>query len=215
MIYFISDVHAERDFEGLKRYMEIAGDDDLLIILGDLMLKFDESPEVREFTEYFLSLDKNIAFIDGNHENYEYVWSHPEEEWCGGRVLRLTDKIVYLKRGEIYDIEGKSFFSFGGCKSSPKWVAAGLWYPGEEATPEEIARARENLMKRGNKVDYVLTHKYENGIDGTLSVPLLAMTQYIEANIDYKAWYYGHWHSDEAVDEKHILVYKELTPIKR
>ena len=52
----------------------------MLIILGDVGLNFEKTKENKEFTEYFLSARKNIAFIDGNHENFEYLNSLPEEE---------------------------------------------------------------------------------------------------------------------------------------
>ena len=73
MIYIISDLHGDKNVKGLQEYLNIATDDDLLIVLGDICLQFADTEENREFTEYFLSLKKNIAFIDGNHENFKYL----------------------------------------------------------------------------------------------------------------------------------------------
>ncbi len=36
MIYLISDIHANKSFKGLQDYLEIATDNDLLIVLGDV-----------------------------------------------------------------------------------------------------------------------------------------------------------------------------------
>ena len=118
MIYFVSDLHGDINFKGLNEYLEKAGDDDLLIILGDMELCFQDTAENKYFTEKFLSANKNIAFLDGNHENYDYIKSFPEDEWMGGCVHRLSHNIVHLKRGNTYTIEGKTFFVFGGCKST-------------------------------------------------------------------------------------------------
>ena len=74
MIYCISDIHGNKEFYGLVEYMNCASSDDLLIILGDIGVNFEQSSENKEFTEWFLSLDKNIAFIDGNHENFGYIY---------------------------------------------------------------------------------------------------------------------------------------------
>lgn len=213
-VYLVSDLHGDRNFGGLVDYLAMAGDDDLLIILGDVFFGFGEDDAAREYTEWFMSLDKNIAFIDGNHENYGYISSFPEEEWCGGRVNRISERIVYLKRGEIYDIKGKSVFAFGGCKSSSKWQEKGLVYEGEDPTPDEVARAMENLRAHGNKVDFVLTHKHERGIDPTVSESLMELTSYIEDNVEYKRWCYGHWHSEKDVDGKHRVIYKELRELR-
>ncbi len=213
-IYLLSDLHGERDIEGLKHYLEYASDDDLLIILGDLYFGFDNAECSMEFTEWFMSLNKNIAFIDGNHENYGYINSFPEEEWCGGRVHRISDKIVHLCRGEIYNINGVSIFTFGGCRSSAKWAERGLWYEGDDPTVDEVEYAKEKLSDAGLKVDYVLTHKYEAHRDTTVSEALGDLVKFIEENVEYKKWYYGHWHSECEVDKKHIMIYKTLREMR-
>ena len=60
MIYLLSDIHGGESMSGIEKYLEICKDTDLLIILGDLSLKFGNSEENREFTRWFLSLKNNI-----------------------------------------------------------------------------------------------------------------------------------------------------------
>ncbi len=215
MIYFTSDMHGEKDFRGLNEYLRKATDDDLLIILGDVSLNFEKTEENREFTEFFMSIDKNIAFLDGNHENFEYMESFPEDKWNGGRVTRLSDKIVWLRRGNIYNIGGKTFFAFGGCKSSDKWKEMGLWYFGEEATEDELSLAYAKLKAHNYSVDYILTHKYERkpGETGTYG-PLEELIQFINENVSFKKWYAGHYHLNEKADNKHTYIYDELVEIE-
>jgi len=213
VVYLISDLHGEKDFKGLDEYINTAGDNDLLIILGDICMKFMDTEKNRAFTEYFLSIKNNIAIVDGNHENFAYIDSFPEEEWNGGTIHRLTDSIIHLKRGNVFEIEGKTFFVFGGCKSSSRWAERGLWYFGEEATDEECEYAKSNLKRYGNKVDFILTHKYEEESCKTICQNLLELTSYIEHTTEYGSWYSGHWHINKQVDEKHFLVYDELTRI--
>ncbi len=215
MIYLISDLHGEIDFPALWKYVNIATEDDLLIILGDVGLSFENTEENKRFTERFLSIKKNIAIIDGNHENFEYLNSFPEEEWNGGMVGRLTDSIILLKRGSIYDIEDKTFFVFGGCKSSPKWKEMGLWHYGEEPEKAELEYAYDNLEKYNYSVDYILTHKYEEThAEGTVCEDLQKLAHYIEENVSYKKWYAGHWHICKKKDEKHYFVYDKLEIIE-
>ena len=126
MIYLISDIHGDKDFKGLKEYAANAGEEDLLIILGDVGLAFEQTEENRTFTQFFMGLQRPIAIVDGNHENFAFLNSFPQEEWNGGRVHRLSSHIVHLMRGNIYNLEEKSFFVFGGCKSSAKWAQMGL-----------------------------------------------------------------------------------------
>ena len=146
MIYLISDPHGGENTQGIERYLEICTDSDLLIILGDLGLNFEDTEKNRHFNKWFLSLNKPIAVIDGNHENHAYLNSFQSDKWCGGDVHRLSDTIVHLKRGNIYNISGQTFFVMGGCKSSAKWKEMGLWYDGEEPTVEELELAYDNLQ---------------------------------------------------------------------
>ncbi|MBQ8509036.1 MAG: metallophosphoesterase [Clostridia bacterium] len=213
MIYLLSDLHGTMNFRGLTDYMHMDGKDDLLIILGDVGLNFENTDENREFTQAFLSIEKPIAFIDGNHENFAYLDSFPTELWNGGSVHRLSEHIVHLKRGNVYRIEDKSFFTFGGCKSSAIWDERGLRYQGEEAGEEECALARKNLRLNGYRVDYILTHKYETDSCKTISQPLLWLTKWIEQQVDYDRWFSGHWHRNQTVDAKHQLVYDELMAV--
>jgi len=213
MIYMLADQHGGDAPGELQKYLDTASDDDLLIILGDLGINFFGTEKNRKFDELILSSKKKIAFLDGNHENFKFIYSFPEEEWCGGKVHRLTDNIVHLERGYIYKIDGKSFFVFGGCKSSSKWKDRGLWQPEEVPTEEELARAYANLEAAGNKVDYILLHKYEIG-KGTRTEELLELCKYIDEHVSFKQLYAGHWHINERLDEKHAFVYDRLTTLE-
>ena len=217
MIYLISDPHGGESMKGLQSYLEICTDSDLLIILGDLGVMFEDTEENRSFTEWFLSLDKQIAVVEGNHENHSFINSFPSDIWCGGEVHRLSDTIVHLKRGNIYNIEEKTFFVMGGCKSSAKWKEMGLWFDGEEPTEEELSLSYSNLSKYDNKVDYVLTHKYVNYKDAENDkyqpLSLEGLTKYIDENVTFSHWYSGHWHINKIIDAKHTIVYDEPVPL--
>jgi len=208
VLYLLSDIHGDKNFPGLKEYLSTADDRDLLIILGDTGLMYAEKENYKEFTEFFLSSRKNIAFIDGNHENFEFLNSFSSEKWNGGEVHRLTDKIVHLKRGHIFNLENRSFFVMGGCKSSAKWKEMGLWYEQEVPTAEEIDFGVQSLANKGNHVDFILTHKYEknnNSQPGTLEW----LTDYIDKNVEFSHWYSGHWHC-QALNKRHSTVYNCL-----
>ena len=202
--------------DAFKHYIDIATDDDLLIILGDIGLHFENTDKNKIFDKEFLEIKKNIAFIDGNHENFEYLDTFPEIEWNGGIVGKLSDNIVYLKRGNIYNIDGKTFFTFGGCKSSSVWKQKGLWYPAEQPTDKQLKFAYDNLKRYNLKVDYILTHRYNKDIEDINGdfAELNELAQFIDNNVTYKKWYCGHWHHNKEIDDRHICVYDELTQIE-
>ena len=213
MIYLISDIHGQSDFKGLVDYVNTAGDNDLLIVLGDVGLMFGNKEENRIFTQQFLAIKKNIAIVDGNHENFEYLKSFPEEDWHGGRVHRLSEHIVHLMRGNAFALQGSSFFVFGGCRSSEVWHRLGLYYPGEEPAAHELAHGYETIRKHGFQFDYILTHKYEQTPpDLTFCPELGALERYIDEKVSFKHWYCGHSHKYRELDEKHTIIYDE--PVK-
>lgn len=113
------------------------------------------------------------------------IAEYPLEEWHGGKVRHIIrDKVILLERGQVFNIEGKSFFTFGGAsshdvqggildKDSPTYnedrkraVRSGLsyrvrnesWWEQELPTEEELQEGRDNLDKVGYSVDYVITH---------------------------------------------------------
>ena len=213
MIYLISDPHGGESMKGLERFLEIGTDSDLLIILGDLGIKFEDTKENEAFTEWFLGLNMQIAIVEGNHENHAYLNAFPTDIWCGGEVNRISDTIVRLKRGNIYHIEGNTFWVMGGCKSSAKWKEMGLWFDGEEPTEEELSLGYSSLSKYNHKIDYVLTHKYANYKDiednKYSQLSLEGLTKYIDENVVFSHWYSGHWHINKRIDARHTIVYDE------
>ena len=209
MIYLLSDLHGEWK-QGLAEYLERYQKGDLLIVLGDVGLKFEKNQENELFTQKFLRIDKPIAIIDGNHDNHAYLNAFPQEEWCGGTVNRLSEYIVRLRRGQIFQVQGKTLFVMGGCKSSAIWKEKGLWYEGEEPTCEEVLSAYSNLRLYGNKVDYILTHKYHPDMQSDDEAGLDGLKEYIDGNVTFKHWYAGHWHKELVFDERHTIVYDKL-----
>lgn len=122
MIYFTGDTHSDfrrfstRVFPEQKTMTK----KDLVIILGDFGGIW--SKDLQDRTEnYWLDWmeDKNFTtlFLDGNHENYDRLAEYPIRDWNGGKVQEIRPSVLHLMRGEIYRLEGKSFFVFGGARS--------------------------------------------------------------------------------------------------
>ena len=131
------------------------------------------------------SLPFTLAFVCGNHENYDALERYPMEEWRGGKVHRIRPHVLHLMRGQIFQIEGCSFFTMGGASShdikdgilepnAPNFEQRLLilqkdprsryrinhisWWAQELPSEAEYAEARNNLNKVGWAVDYIITH---------------------------------------------------------
>ena len=63
-------------------------------------------------------------------------------------------------RGQVFDIDGTTFFTFGGAYSIDKmYRTEGIsWFPEELPNYEEYEEGWHNLESCGFKVDYILSH---------------------------------------------------------
>lgn len=163
--------------------------------------------------------EKNYTtlFVDGNHENHALLDSYPIEEWHGGKIHRIKPSVIHLMRGQVYEIAGKTIFTMGGASSTDKQYRKEnvSWWSRELPGEEEFEEARNNLAKYDNKVDYIVTHcigtRVMNELNQVGSIDRLTdfLTE-IEMTVDYKQWYFGHFHGDMVVDDKHTLLYQNV-----
>lgn len=82
---------------------------------------------------------------------------------------------------------------------------------------------RRNLAKYHYKVDYVLTHCCSTSVQETLDQRpghilkpdiLTDYLQEMEEKLAYRHWFFGHYHMDQDVDEKHSVLYHTIVPIE-
>ncbi len=110
MIYITGDCHRNferfntRSFTEQKEMMK----DDYVIICGDFGGIWDKDRESKE--EIFLLdwLDcksYTTLFVDGNHENFDRLYTYPEEEWNGGKIHRIRDSVIHLMTKWKKDVE--------------------------------------------------------------------------------------------------------------
>ena len=111
---------------------------DYVIVLGDFGMPFDMM-ESDDDLRKLASKPWTTLFVDGNHERFDFLNRLPETEWRGGLVHRYPGygRIIHLMRGEVYDIDGRTFFAMGGATSVDKCAQQerGTWFP--EELPDE------------------------------------------------------------------------------
>lgn len=95
------------------------------------------------------------------------------------------------------------------------------WWKQELPTEEEMEEGIRNLESMEYKVDYIITHCASNEMQRILKKSrylygeddLTDYLQMIEEKVQYKHWYFGHYHDDIGVDEKHTLLYTQIIPL--
>ena len=229
-VYITGDTHGRNDTDKLnyKRFPDSRSltKKDIVIIAGDFGGVFYGGNKGQRILDWYNELPFTVCFVDGNHENFDLLKTYPTEMWHGGKVQRIHDSIYHLMRGEIYDIEGKSYFTFGGglsidaCNRIPNIS----WWEEEEPSYAECEYALSNLEAHGNKVDYIITHAAPEFIvrnDLRQITHLYCMDCACEKflntvldTVQYENWFCGHYHLDARIRSYNLdVLYQRIIKI--
>lgn len=235
-VFVTGDVHGKLDIgKNYNRHFKEAASltkDDILIIAGDagiIWAGFNKKHGIMDRDKRLIGIyDRRpymTAFVDGNHENHQALNEYPVEMWNGGKIHRISPSVVHLMRGECYEISGKKFFVMGGADSVDKiwrqtdFMLTGMvsWWPEEMPSKEEYDRARATIKANNNRFDYIITHCASSMIQSKIddSFKKDELTDFfneVEA-VSFDKWFFGHYHKDVQVDEKHICLYHEIMRI--
>ena len=64
--------------------------------------------------------------MDGNYENFKQLNAYDVDIWNGGKVHFIENEIIHLMRGQVFEIDGTRFFTFGGAYSIDKMLMKSL-----------------------------------------------------------------------------------------
>ncbi|MBO5435132.1 metallophosphoesterase [bacterium] len=220
-IYITGDVHGDIDMRkfNTSQFPYKTKKDDIVIVTGDMGVCWNERKD-RFIRKWFDEKPWTTVFCDGNHENFEILNNFPVEEWNGGKVHKINESLIHLMRGEIYNIDNKTYFVMGGAFSHDKQFRKPYvsWWPEELPSNDELKHAEKNLKQVNYKVDYIISHccssSIQSEIDETFKTDHLTdWFDFIEDNVMFEKWYFGHYHIDHTVDKSHICLYDEIIPI--
>lgn len=177
----VSSFYEQKKFSGNK-------DNNIVIILGDFGLVWNRDEESKQEKYWLNWLNQKpftTIFVDGNHENHKRLATYPIKEWHGGKVHEIRTNVLHLMRGEVFTIEDKKFFAFGGASShdiqdgildynDEDWrekarklekqgkymyrVRGLSWWEEELPTEQEMQHGYDVLAENNNTVDFILSH---------------------------------------------------------
>ncbi len=251
MIYITGDTHADFkhrfNMENFPEQKEMTKDD-YVIICGDFGGVWDvgwESKNEKYWLDWFEERAYTLLFVDGNHENFDRLNGYPEKEWHGGKVHELRPHVLHLMRGQVFEIDEKKFFTFGGASShditggiletddpsfkekkkkldkgyEPYRINHLSWWEQELANEEEMQEGRNNLRKHDYTVDFIVTHCCSSStqvlIGGSMYKPdrETDYLEFIKNYVNYKKWFFGHYHDNRNIFDKEILIYEQMIRI--
>ena len=222
MIYVTGDTHGNfRRFQP-EYFPEQAGmtKNDVVIIAGDFGGVWFGDSRDDETLDWLERLPFTVAFVCGNHENYDALERYPVAEWHGGKVHRVRPHVLHLMRGQVFELESYRFFTMGGAKShdTNHRINHISWWRQELPSDEEYSEALQNLERYNWQVDYIITHCAPTSIAlmGSRHNEADRLTDFLQEvreRAKYYYWLFGHYHDNKAVDEKHILLWEQIVQI--
>lgn len=244
MIFITGDTHANVkrfNTENFPEQNEMTKDD-YVIVCGDFGLVFSqtESKEENYWLDWLERKSFTTLFVDGNHENFDRLNNYPIERWNGGLVNKIRSSVLHLRRGEVFNLQEKSFFTFGGASSHDVWdgilepnetkkikkfrrehkmfrVNHVSWWKEELPSEAEMQHGLESLARVGNRVDYVITHSPSARMMEELGcTEHNVLTDYLEkirTSIEYGKWFFGHMHDNTQISEKEFLLFEQIIKV--
>ncbi len=248
MIYITGDTHADFSRFLIEKFpiQTEMTKDDYVIICGDFggVWTFEkENIQEKYWLDYLNEKNFTTLFVDGNHENFTRLYNYQVEEWHGGNVHKIRYSVLHLMRGEIFDIDNKKFFTFGGARSHD--IQEGIlnldeeekiydyrkrgayfrirdfsWWDLELPTEEEMKNGINNLEKVNYKVDYIISHCCPTSVQAILSGGsfkkdyLTDYLQEISEKCEFKKWFFGHYHDNRQVNSQFTLLYEDIVPLE-
>lgn len=243
-VYICGDTHADHDLGKLKAFRSAHSEltkEDFVIVCGDFGLLWNNPYFTERYGETVTFIDSNPSdvnwsgdelnllnwhescpwttlWVDGNHENFDRLKTYPITEWHGGDVQKISDSVIHLMRGQIYEIDGHTYFCMGGAMSTDRGPAVGdekysahkWWWPQEIPSIDEWDIAYQNLEMHDWEIDFVITHDTPASITMRLNAnyrisQVSNMLEMLKQDITFSHWFCGHMHCDEDFGKISIL----------
>ena len=245
-VFVCGDTHGSHDIGKLRSFARAHPEltkEDYMIVCGDFGLLWNnqyltdyynkethsikECPEdtnwdmdelnLLDIYEYF---PWTTLWVDGNHENFDRISLYPIIDWHGGSAQQISESVIHLMRGQVYEINGHTYFTMGGAMSTDRGPATGTavqdkgkwWWPQEIPSIDEWMVATKNLEMHDWEVDFVITHDVPAFVtmrlNGGYRISQVSnMLEQLRQDITYSHWFCGHMHRDEQYGNVSILYY--------
>lgn len=225
MIYVTGDMHGDesRLYDSQWRKLKSG---DVLIVCGDFGYLWNGGKNEKSVIEYLGSRKFTVCFVDGTHENFGKIEGCHETIWKGGHVHRISGNLFHLMRGQIFNIDGISIFTFGGGESDDREVRSaeehGIWFKEELPTPDQLAVGAHNLDAAGLKVDYIITHEPPLLVKSSMLLrrglpervnKLNGYFEELAKSVEFNHWYFGSLHENRLVTSKFTCLFDKIIPL--
>lgn len=228
MVYITGDTHG--NFDRIKRFCRFNNTtkNDVIIILGDAGINYYLDSRDYKLKQELQNLPITFFCIHGNHEERpENISSYKSTTFFDNYALVENEfpNILFAQDGLTYTIGDKKCLVLGGAYSVDKFYRLQKgwnWFSSEQIPDNKKKMIEIALEKQNYKVDYILshtcpyytrpTHLFLLSIDqSTVDTSMEVWLQKIADKLDFKHWYFGHYH-DDWDNGNYSMLYTDIIP---
>ena len=94
------------------------------------------------------------------------------------------------------------------------------WWEDELPGEADYTEAERNLNRCGRQVDYIVSHCCPSSLVDILGQGMYQhdrLTVYFESiknNIQFRYWFFGHYHDNLVLQQKYVLLYEQIMPLR-
>ena len=161
-------------------------------------------------TDEYRALQDSLSKVSSEKtDTYKYRRREADER-LRTFVTSLTDDIVGLPREEQADVIARTL-DLNAAEAESLRSA-------RDAAEAEYRTALVTLERANWRVDYVITHCASTSIALAMdrhneADHLTEFLEIIDRRMEYEYWFFGHFHDNRSVDQKHILLWEQIVQI--
>ena len=230
-IYITGDTHGS--FNRIEKWCSNHSEltrSDILIVLGDAGINYYLNDKDKALKDLISRLPITCVCVHGNHEERPSNISSYKKEYvemldCNCWVEGEYPNILFPEDGKM-TVHGKRFLLLGGAYSVDKWIRkmyGWKWFESEQMTDDEMSRIM-SIIETENEYDFILSHtcpkKFEpthlflKGLDqNCVDKRMETFLDKVEEKVNYQKWLFGHFHSDEVLNNNVRIVFNDIFQI--
>lgn len=227
-IFVTGDCHGQ--FHKIKEFTEKAETtlDDLLIIVGDVGVNYNQEEQDRNRKNYLSKLPISFLMIKGNHDARpetvpNMCYSYHAAFSANVYFEKEYSNIYYINAG-VFQLNGQKCLAIGGAYSVDKYYRLEFkplsWFYDEQPNAYEKAKIKD-ILEMNKEFNFVFTHTcpidlvprhlFLSSIDQSkVDTSTEEFLQEVYNQIKFKKWYCGHYHGDEWLSNSVRMLYAEV-----
>jgi 3-oxoacid CoA-transferase subunit A len=231
-IYLLGDMHG--DWRKITYLCKNLTKNDIVIQLGDHGVNYYGTGQDDNLKKKIAKLDCTFIFLRGNHDrNHSQFKGYSFTDFDKGGIkgkFYINGKYpnqLFTPMYGMMEIKDNKMLFLCGSYSVDKWYRihnGWNWFEDEQLSENEKLEVLE-ILESQNDFDYVLshtcpykyrpTHLFLDSIDqSTVDNSMEHFLQDVESQINYRKWFFGHFHNTEKCWDKGMMIYENLIPLE-